>query len=136
MIKHVQALFSVRVGILSQEVYGSIGSIFTVDFDANSVQSTIGTISQDLCDFGWFYFRGGCYSLTPVVEADSMSWEEARAWCSKGGNLATIESSEKQAFLSSQFPDNLWIGFNDIDGDGTYHWLDSDSTFVNWGADS
>lgn len=54
------------------------------------------------------------------------------------GSLASIHSSEENRFLYAQFfsISRLWIGFNDIDTEGVFEWIDNSSvSFTDWEYD-
>ena len=54
------------------------------------------------------------------------------------GSLASIHSSEENQFLYAQFFSNsrLWIGFNDIDKEGVFEWIDNSYvSFTDWEYD-
>ena len=65
------------------------------------------------------------------------TWYDIQNACiSKGGKLATLISRSEIAFVKSTFSSiagSLWIGYSDINGDGSWEWIDdSASTFTNW----
>lgn len=79
-----------------------------------------------------FIFNGHEYKLT----SDAISWfnaeDEAIAW---GGHLVTINDQSEETWLVSTFgTDVFWIGFNDIDVEGTWVWSSGEAvTYTNWG---
>uniref|UniRef100_A0A914VB91 receptor protein-tyrosine kinase n=1 Tax=Plectus sambesii TaxID=2011161 RepID=A0A914VB91_9BILA len=67
-----------------------------------------------------------------------LMWKAAEDRCKKwGGHLASIRSKEENDFIQSVHEGNWsWIGYNDINVEGTFSWIDgSDSTFTAWSPD-
>ena len=65
----------------------------------------------------------------------AMNYLDAKAQCeSDGAYLATPRSDDQNAFLSSLIPnENIWIGLNDIDKEGTFVSVDgSDVNYTKW----
>ncbi|CAG0896495.1 unnamed protein product [Cyprideis torosa] len=73
-----------------------------------------------------------CY----YVKTQTKGWIEARDACrAEGFELVTIENSDENAFVCGLLSDTAWIGFNDIDIEGTFVWSDgSQSEYTNWGS--
>lgn len=72
----------------------------------------------------------------------SVNWSDAENYCSTvyGTKLATITSVDENADVRTAATEagistslRVWIGFNDIDSEGTWVWNDGTSaTFANW----
>lgn len=63
------------------------------------------------------------------------TWFETRAEATRrGGELATIRSQAAQDWLWRTFgPQNLWIGLQDLDRNGTFDWASGEpTTFTAW----
>ncbi len=73
-----------------------------------------------------------------VVRA-SMKWEDARIYCeSRGGHLATIldqsQMDEVTALLEENEIDTAWIGANNRNSSGGFHWITGEPfEFAAWG---
>jgi hypothetical protein len=87
-------------------------------------------------------FQGSCYGFF----SDQLSWNAAEERCvAWGGHLASVESSDEDAFLSawpvlvgSGFGDGsgLWLGGTDAQHDGDFRWLgDRELGFLGWAPD-
>ena len=66
-----------------------------------------------------------------------MNYLDANTQCeSDGAYLAIPQSDAENAFLASLIPnDNIWIGVNDIDEEGTFAAVDDqDVTYTKWYA--
>ena len=64
-----------------------------------------------------------------------MNYLDAKAQCeSDGAYLATPRSDDQNAFLSSLIPnENIWIGLNDIDEEGTFVSVDDkEVSYTKW----
>ncbi|XP_056088724.1 C-type lectin domain family 4 member K-like [Rhinichthys klamathensis goyatoka] len=58
--------------------------------------------------------------------SDQLTWSSSRAFCvSKGADLVTITSQSEQMFLYSELKDHYWIGLNDLDTEGDWVWVNS-----------
>ena len=79
--------------------------------------------------------EGSCYRY---FSHNSVDREQAKQECkTRGYTLATIRSSDENAVLLNTATQSVdcWIGFNDIQIEGTYVWDDgSNSTFTNWNS--
>ena len=68
-----------------------------------------------------------------------MNWNCGRQWCQAwGGDLATFTSLEEYNLMYSTITgvDYCWIGYNDIDSEGTWVWVDGNSSiYTNWHPD-
>jgi len=69
---------------------------------------------------------------------NSKSWHSAQEACENlNGSLASIHSTEENQFLYAQLfsSSHLWIGFNDIDKEGVFEWIDNSYvSFTDWEA--
>ncbi|XP_067267056.1 macrophage mannose receptor 1-like [Chanodichthys erythropterus] len=55
-----------------------------------------------------------------------LDWSSSRAFCvSKGADLVIITSLSEQMFLISKMKDWYWIGLNDLDTEGRWVWVNS-----------
>ncbi|KAK9977180.1 hypothetical protein ABG768_019001 [Culter alburnus] len=60
------------------------------------------------------------------ISSELKSWSESRQYCrDHGGDLAIINTEEKQMFLSSFIKDRVWIGLTDIENEGSMKWVDN-----------
>ena len=84
----------------------------------------------------WNYFGGYCYN----VQSQKKLWREARSFCQKeGAALVDIQSAVENQFLMHYVPPSIpsiWIGYNDIDEEGTFVWDRTGMTgvYTNWDA--
>jgi hypothetical protein len=87
-------------------------------------------------------FEGSCYEFFD----EQTSWREAEARCAAwGGHLASVESSEEDAFIGawpalSGVPlldgSGIWLGGTDALRDGNFRWSDDRAlSFVGWAPD-
>ena len=68
---------------------------------------------------------------------EEMNYLDAKAQCeSDGAYLAIPRSDAENAFIASLIPnDNIWIGVNDIDEEGTFAAVDGqDVTYTKWNS--
>merc|ERR1712083_58030 len=89
------------------------------------------TTTAPVCDGGWSYVEGNCYSVQTV----NLTWEAARNNClDLGGDLASVGSSAVQAKLYDlQSEVDFWLGANDLSSDTTFSWINGDSwVYDNW----
>lgn len=74
---------------------------------------------------------------TYTVYHGCVTWEDAKTFCEEnGGYLAVITSSAEQALIESlnSSSQNLWLGAEDKDGDGTYRWVTGEAmSYTKWG---
>lgn len=74
---------------------------------------------------------GNYYGLT-----DFMSWHEAEAYAQTlGGHLVTLNDRDEELWVKDTFgtETQYWIGFNDIDSEGTWVWSSGEPvTYTNW----
>jgi C-type mannose receptor len=87
-------------------------------------------------------FEGSCYEFF----GEPTSWSEAEARCAAwGGHLASVESSEEDAFIGA-WPaltgvplldgSGLWLGGTDALRDGDFRWWDDRPlNFADWAPD-
>lgn len=64
-----------------------------------------------------------------------MNWTEAEENCkSLGAHLATIQSSAENTAIRDYYSSApIWLGYNDMDSDFQFSWVDnSTSTYTNW----
>ena len=90
-----------------------------------------------VCPCDVFEYGGSVYQLCDSEEA----WASAVVSCDADGyHLATIDDSAEDAALrveTGTYSSDLhwWIGYNDIDAEGTWEWIDgSTSTYTNWNS--
>ncbi|CAG0905682.1 unnamed protein product, partial [Cyprideis torosa] len=71
-----------------------------------------------------------CY----YVKTQANGWIEARDACrAEGFELVTIENAAESGFVFGMLSAAAWIGFNDIDIEGTFVWSDgSQSEYTKW----
>ncbi|XP_062868150.1 macrophage mannose receptor 1 [Trichomycterus rosablanca] len=86
------------------------------------------------CPSGYTTWYKNCYKL---VESPK-PWEEAQAACVKeGGNLASVDMSYEQAFITGvvqQGKTEAWIGLRRKGDSGSYQWSDGWPIFyTHWG---
>ena len=75
-----------------------------------------------------------------------MTWYEAKTACNNiSGHLVDVETEEEQGLLVAEIKKSrllqhsnrfkyMWIGLNDLDGEGVWRWSDSaKATFSSWG---
>ena len=70
------------------------------------------------------------YELT-----EPLSWSQAEAEAQAlGGHLVSIDDAALQAWVTATFGgQNLWIGLNDVDQEGSFVWSDGSSVdYTNW----
>ncbi len=78
---------------------------------------------------------------------DELVWEDAEAACvTLGAHLVTVDDSVEDSWLQTTSESTLahisrgtggtwWIGFNDIDSEGNFVWVDgSTSTYTGWAS--
>jgi basic membrane protein A and related proteins len=63
-----------------------------------------------------------------------LSWPDAEAYANEcGGHLVTISDAEEEAWLLELFGYGYWIGFNDLDVEGSWVWSSGEPvTYTNW----
>ena len=87
------------------------------------------------CPTGWLEFNYSCFKKFE----NSKFWHSAQEACKNlNGSLASIHSSEENQFLYAQLFSNsrLWIGFNDINREGVFEWIDNSYvSFTDWESD-
>jgi len=90
----------------------------------------------------WTVSSGGNGHWYDLYEAPSLiSWGAAQQFAqSSGGYLATITSSEENAFLESIFgtaltTDLAWIGLTDVQTEGVWQWVTGEPfSYSNWAS--
>ncbi|KAJ7393784.1 chromatin-modulating protein mrc1 [Desmophyllum pertusum] len=91
------------------------------------------------CPDGWFLHGLSCYKASK----DLKTWLNAKQDCHvSGGYLLKIDDATEQNFIEVFLRitglvllyNNVWIGFNDIEHEGTYRWEVDNSTvdFTKW----
>jgi len=76
-----------------------------------------------------------CYLYDAVA---TVGWDVSRQACEdQAGDLAVITSSEEAEFIKQSFDgatmDNVWVGLNDLDVEGTFEWIDgSPVSYTEW----
>lgn len=116
--------------------YEPITKEVTINLGENITQNvSMGSASEDSSDI--LEFDGHSYKFYD----DSMSWEDAKAFCEEqGGHLVTITSEEEQNAVYqyvAQFgiDADIWIGISDVESEGDWsHWVTGEEvTYTNWG---
>ena len=75
---------------------------------------------------------GTCYKY---FTSTSINFADARLQCVTGGyDIASVTSEEENTLLGSLVTGHsCWIGFNDIDNEGTFIWADgTEVTYTGW----
>ncbi|NWV68571.1 MRC1 protein, partial [Malurus elegans] len=99
----------------------------------SAVPSTPGGCSAD-----WILFKNKCYKF---FGSSHNYWAAARIACTRlGGNLASIQNEQVQAFLTYKLKDvssDPWIGLNDRLSELNFVWSDGSAvSYTNWAKDS
>eukprot|EP00057_Strongylocentrotus_purpuratus_P012555 XP_011667029.1 PREDICTED: uncharacterized protein LOC105439570 [Strongylocentrotus purpuratus] len=95
------------------------------------------TSDQDLCDAGWIRNGNACYQLVESTVDYTTALDGCRN-LNDYGDLASVADQDESNFLfvlsRRTFGMNYyWIGFNDLDEEGTWAWTDgSVSSYTNW----
>ena len=96
------------------------------------VSSTCSITCQ--CNAGEVANGGNCYEFS----SGTADWNSARATCQAKGtgwDLASINSSGENTFITGQIGTATWTGLNDITTEGTYEWANGDAvSYTNWEA--
>ena len=111
---------------------GQLKNLFYFDFDRHVF--TVDSDGDGLSDALELY--GKVYQVIP----GNFIWEEAKIDAERlGGRLAVITSEKEHSILfqfigfREFFDKNLWIGAEDIDGDGQWHWVTGESLeYTRW----
>ncbi|XP_051749100.1 uncharacterized protein LOC127512338 [Ctenopharyngodon idella] len=86
--------------------------------EKSQLQGNIDFLSQKKLELETRFF----FSTSSV----SKSWSESRQYCrDHGGDLAIIDTEEKQRHISSFITEPVWIGLTDIENEGTWKWVDN-----------
>ncbi|MEM9492765.1 MAG: C-type lectin domain-containing protein, partial [Myxococcota bacterium] len=74
----------------------------------------------------------GDHSYRAVSEA--LTYDQAIARCAAdGARLAIIGTSEENDFVGALIQDPVWLGYNDLDREGMYTWVDGSAPgFESW----
>uniref|UniRef100_A0A8D0GKR9 C-type lectin domain-containing protein n=1 Tax=Sphenodon punctatus TaxID=8508 RepID=A0A8D0GKR9_SPHPU len=88
------------------------------------------------CPEHWLLFHNKCFRMFDSSE-EGKNWIDARSACQAfGGNLATINSKEVQAFLTvllRNISTDTWVGLNDKNVRWRFLWTDgSGLDYTNW----
>ena len=78
--------------------------------------------------------RGTCYKY---FTSTGINFADARLQCVTGGyDIASVTSEEENTLLGSLVTSSsCWIGFNDIDNEGTFIWADgTEVTYTGWNS--
>ncbi|XDV16009.1 hypothetical protein PO909_015904 [Leuciscus waleckii] len=60
------------------------------------------------------------------TSSEKKSWSESRQFCrDHGGDLAIINTEEKQKHISSFVKESVWIGLSDTENEGNMKWVDN-----------
>ena len=78
---------------------------------------------------------GVVYGSSYYMSKAPVRWQEGEDYAvSIGGHLVSINSSEEESFLKSNFARG-WIGLTDEGSEGNWRWTDgSPVTYTNWGS--
>ncbi|MBL8814896.1 MAG: hypothetical protein JNL58_02615 [Planctomyces sp.] len=82
-----------------------------------------------------FHHEGHDYLVVLNSDSTTPTWQQVEQSAQLlGSHLATIDSPEENAFVTSAISDGaFWIGLNDIAMDGTFTWdSGADVSFMNW----
>ncbi|WP_085766334.1 LamG-like jellyroll fold domain-containing protein [Nonlabens spongiae] len=79
-------------------------------------------------------YNGSAYFISDAADTGVNNFAFAKA---QGYNLITINDADEESFLTGALTaagaNNILIGYNDIDNEGTFVWQDgSNSTYTNW----
>eukprot|EP00057_Strongylocentrotus_purpuratus_P008876 XP_011663350.1 PREDICTED: uncharacterized protein LOC105437901 [Strongylocentrotus purpuratus] len=95
------------------------------------------TSDQDLCDAGWTRSGNACYQLVESTVDYTTALDACRN-LNDYGDLASVADQDESNFLlvlsRRTFDTNYyWIGFNDLEEEGTWAWTDGSVTsYTNW----
>ncbi|XP_016348043.1 CD209 antigen-like protein C [Sinocyclocheilus anshuiensis] len=74
------------------------------------------------CEEGWTAHRGKCYFFS----SKKQTWFESRDLCvASKARLVSISNKEIQDFLVSKIKETHWIGLNDLETEGHWVWMNS-----------
>uniref|UniRef100_A0A671U2A0 C-type lectin domain-containing protein n=1 Tax=Sparus aurata TaxID=8175 RepID=A0A671U2A0_SPAAU len=74
-----------------------------------------------VCPAGWKMFSFTCYLFSNKID----SLENGRKDCrDRGADLVIIDTVEKQEFIFKTIKQDIWIGLNDREKEGTWKWID------------
>ena len=85
------------------------------------------------CDDGYTRISSKCIR---IFNSPS-TWLSALVTCVKeGGILASVQSEEEQDTLTRLSPAGAWIGLSDIQGEGSFSWVDgAPLNYTKWRRD-
>ncbi|MGF1514936.1 MAG: DUF4347 domain-containing protein, partial [Elainellaceae cyanobacterium] len=117
----------------SDDLTGSaaLGGDWDLEVSTGAIASTL---SVEAYDGTLPIYSGNTYQLT----SGAKSWEAAQAEAqSLGGNLVAINDAAEERWLKQTFGggERLWIGLSDRAQEGTFRWVNGDTTtYRNWAA--
>ncbi|KAM9434917.1 C-type lectin domain family 6 member A-like [Clarias gariepinus] len=87
--------------------------------------STKRTESTGQCEEGWKSLGLKCYFFS----TEKLNWTQSRDYCveQKGGHLVIITNQIEQNFVALQIGETYWIGLNDLETEGEWMWVNSQS---------
>ncbi|KAF5890350.1 C-type lectin domain family 6 member A-like, partial [Clarias magur] len=86
--------------------------------------STKITESSGQCEEGWKSLGLKCYYFS----TEKLNWTQSRDYCvKKGGHMVIITSQTEQNFIALQIGETYWIGLNDLETEGQWMWVNSQS---------
>ncbi|CAC5404468.1 unnamed protein product [Mytilus coruscus] len=88
-------------------------------------------VKKEKCSDEWTIFSDKCY----LIVYEKVEWRKAVIKCKEyGGHLAKVESELEDSWLGSKLTDDAWIGLNDIENEGLWHWISDSSglNYTNW----
>ncbi|MEZ6092507.1 MAG: lectin-like protein, partial [Pirellulaceae bacterium] len=128
------SLLEPEVSLFRIDPTNSSNWLYVDDTDASDALFD-GTIADDGTYFAQVRTRTGVFESRRYTLHDaSLTWTEAQAVAiDSGGHLASIGTAQEQAFLTTTFGTDYWIGLNDIDTEGMFAWTDGTPlNYENW----
>ena len=106
---------------------------FCIEFTVSTIGFITGqrTGEPDVaCPQGWEPFGDSCY----IPFNGPVTFPIANQTCvNLGGYLATVSDADENAFVHGQITVDSWIGYTDIDIEGTFRWVTGEpTTYTNW----
>lgn len=112
--------------------------IETLQVELAELQASSSDISDSCgrCPSGWFLLNTTCYFLSDSETIPLKTWPDSRADCIKrGADLVVIDNVEEQVNIYDFLPkltrgqswwrQGVWIGFTDIQTEGTWMWVNN-----------